>query len=257
MPASASGSLPSKPQFGLLFPLVLIADRRWRTIAVAACVAIVLAVLSWFAFGSASWEAFVHWMPITSRVVLTEGHADWSRLQSLFGLVRSYGGGERLAWTIQAAGSLAVAIAVIGLWRSRAPFDLKAAALAAGTLVVTPYLYMYDLVVLAVAVGVPAAVRPGAGLSPDRGGRTWRSRCAHPDLSLRQDPGRARRGVYRAGPGSATRVCGDAPYSAGTIAGIGAARPKPLCRRAMICPTRRAATIAGTAIATPAIRSMK
>ena len=58
-----------------------------------------------------------------------------------------------MAWTIQAAGSLAVAVAVIGLWRSRAPFDLKAAAaLAAGTLVVTPYLYMYDLVVLAVAV---------------------------------------------------------------------------------------------------------
>ncbi len=91
-------------------------------------------------------------MPITSRVVLTEGHADWSRLQSLFGLVRAHGGSEHLAWTVQAAGSLAVAVAVIGLWRSRAPFDLKAAALAAGTLVVTPYLYMYDLVVLAVAV---------------------------------------------------------------------------------------------------------
>ena len=91
-------------------------------------------------------------MPITSRVVLTEGHADWNCLQSLFGLVRSYGGSEQLAWTIQAAGSLAVAVAVTGLWRSRAPFDLKAAAIAAGTLVVTPYLYMYDLVVLAVAV---------------------------------------------------------------------------------------------------------
>jgi hypothetical protein len=35
---------------------------------------------------------------------------------------------------------------------ANAPFDLKAAALAAGTLVVTPYLYTYDLVVLAVAV---------------------------------------------------------------------------------------------------------
>jgi len=84
--------------------------------------------------------------------VLTEGHADWYRLQSLFGLVRAHGGSENLAWTVQAIGSLVVAVAVIGLWRSRAPFDLKAAALAAGTLVVTPYLYMYDLVVLAVAV---------------------------------------------------------------------------------------------------------
>ena len=146
------GLLTYKPQFGLLFPLVLIADRRWLTIAVAALVATGLAALSWLAFGSASWEAFVHWMPITGRVVLTEGHADWYRLQSLFGLVRAHGGSENLAWAVQAVGSLVVAVAVIGLWRSRAPFDLKAAALAAGTLVVTPYLYMYDLVVLAVAV---------------------------------------------------------------------------------------------------------
>jgi hypothetical protein len=84
--------------------------------------------------------------------VLTEGHADWSRLQSLFGLVRALGGSEQLAWTVQAVGSIAIAAGVVWLWRSRAPFDLKAAALAAGALVVTPYLYMYDLVVLAVAV---------------------------------------------------------------------------------------------------------
>ena len=146
------GLLTYKPQFGLLFPLVLIADRRWLTIVVATAVAIVLAALSWLAFGSSSWEAFVHWMPITSHVVLTEGQADWSRLQSLFGLVRALGGSAQLAWIVQATGSIAVAAAIVYVWRSRAAFDLKAAALAAGTLVVTPYLYMYDLVVLAVAV---------------------------------------------------------------------------------------------------------
>ncbi len=146
------GLLTYKPQFGLLFPLVLIADRRWLTIAVAAAVAIGLAALSLLVFGSASWQAFMHWLPITSQVVLGEGHADWSRLQSLFGLVRAHGGSERLAWSIQAIASVALAIATTALWRSRAPFDLKAAALAAATLVVTPYVYMYDLVVLAVAV---------------------------------------------------------------------------------------------------------
>ncbi len=146
------GLLTYKPQFGLLFPLVLIADRRWLTIAVAAAVAVGLAALSWLAFGGSSWAAFAHWLPITSREILGEGHADWSRLQSLFGLVRAHGGSEPLAWSVQAAGSLAVAVALVWLWRSRAPFDLKAAALAAGTLVATPYVYMYDLVVLAVAV---------------------------------------------------------------------------------------------------------
>jgi len=146
------GLLTYKPQFGLLFPLVLIADRRWMALLVAAAVAFGLAALSWLAFGSASWQAFVHWMPITGQVVLGEGHADWSRLQSLFGLIRAHGGGEQLAWAVQAAGSFAVAVGVVALWKSRAPFELKAAALAAGTLVATPYLYIYDLVVLAVAV---------------------------------------------------------------------------------------------------------
>ena len=146
------GLLTYKPQFGLLFPLVLIADRRWTTILVATATAIGLAAVSWIAFGSASWRAFAHWLPITSRIVLGEGHADFGRLQSAFGLVRAHGGGEPLAWSIQAALSLALAAALVWFWCSRAPFDLKAAALAAGTLLVTPYVYMYDMVVLAVAV---------------------------------------------------------------------------------------------------------
>jgi hypothetical protein len=146
------GLLTYKPQFGLLFPFVLIADRRWLTIVVAAAVAAALAALSWLAFGGASWQAFVHWMPITSRVVLDEGAADWSRLQSLFGFVRAHGGSEALAWAAQGFGSITVALSTIWLWRSRTAFDLKAAGLAAATLFVTPYLYMYDVVALGVAV---------------------------------------------------------------------------------------------------------
>ncbi len=129
----------------------MIADRRWLTVAVAAAVAIGLAALSWLVFGTASWIAFVHWMPITSHIVLGEGHADFNRLQSVFGLIRAYGGSEELAWTVQTIFSLALAAGLVWLWRSRAAFDLKAAALAAGALLATPYLYMYDLAALAVA----------------------------------------------------------------------------------------------------------
>ena len=147
------GLLTYKPQFGLLFPLVLIADRRWLTIAVAAAVAVALAAASSLVFGIASWQAFFHWLPITGHRILGEGRADFGRLQSLYGLVRASGGSEPLAWSVQAAGSLAAAVGIVWLWRSRAPFDLKAAALAASALVATPYIYMYDLAVLAVAVG--------------------------------------------------------------------------------------------------------
>jgi hypothetical protein len=46
--------------------------------------------------------------------------------------------------------ALAAAAAVSLLWRSHADADIKAAALGAGTMLATPYLYTYDLVVLAV-----------------------------------------------------------------------------------------------------------
>ncbi len=154
-PAAAGvclGLLTYKPQFGLLFPFVLIADRHWTTVLVAAATAIALAALSWLAFGGASWQAFAHWMPITGRIVLGEGHADFARLQSVFGFIRAHGGSGSLAWSVQAAVSLTLAAALVRLWRSRVPFELKAAGLAAGTLIATPYVYMYDLVVLAVAV---------------------------------------------------------------------------------------------------------
>jgi hypothetical protein len=146
------GLLTYKPQFGLLFPIVLIADRRWLTIAVAALVALLLAALSWLAFGSASWAALVHWAPISNRVLIDQGALDWYRLQSAFALVRAHGGSETLAWTVQGVLMLLLAVGLGWLWKSRAAFELKAAALAAGALLATPYLFMYDLVVLAVAV---------------------------------------------------------------------------------------------------------
>jgi hypothetical protein len=74
----------------------------------------------------------------------------WSKLQSVFGLVRALGGGETLAWIVHGSCAVAAAIAVTLLWRSRAPYDLKAAALTTAAVLVTPYAFAYDLVLLAV-----------------------------------------------------------------------------------------------------------
>jgi arabinofuranan 3-O-arabinosyltransferase len=70
----------------------------------------------------------------------------------MFGLVRTLGGSETLAWAMQGTLVAAVAILLCVLWRSRARFNLKAAGLAAGILLVSPYIFLYDLVVLAVAM---------------------------------------------------------------------------------------------------------
>ncbi|HKH00047.1 MAG TPA: glycosyltransferase family 87 protein [Bradyrhizobium sp.] len=146
------GLLSYKPQYGLLFPIVLIAASQWTVFFTAAVVAVIMALASWLAFGVESWNAFFHWMPMFSQAFLTEGKATWWKLQSLFSLVRYFGGTEQLAWSFQWALTAGVAVVLVLMWRSRVSYSVKAAALATGTLLTTPYLFMYDMMVLAVPV---------------------------------------------------------------------------------------------------------
>ncbi|WOH51698.1 glycosyltransferase family 87 protein [Bradyrhizobium sp. sBnM-33] len=147
------GLLTYKPQYGLLFPVVLIAAGHWRVFVSAGVTAVVVAFASWLAFGIESWLAFFHWMPRFSQAFLTEGKATWWKLQSIFSLVRYFGGSEPLGWAFQWVLTASVAVVLALMWRSRVPYALKAAALAAGTLLTTPYLFMYDMMVLAIPIG--------------------------------------------------------------------------------------------------------
>jgi arabinofuranan 3-O-arabinosyltransferase len=143
------GLLTYKPQFGLLFPIALIAAGHWRVFASASVTAIAMFLVSWLAFGTESWLAFVHNLP-QLQLSLTEGKAVMGRLQSIYSTVRYFGGTEQLAWAFQFVLTASVAVVLALMWRSRVPYTWKAAALAAGTLLATPYLFMYDMVVLAI-----------------------------------------------------------------------------------------------------------
>ena len=144
------GLLTFKPQLGLLIPIALIAGGYWRTFITAGIVALLMAAASWGAFGTTTWAAFDANIGHTGQAFLSDGWADFGKLQTAFGLTRMLGGSVSLAWVIQIALALVAAAAIAALWRSRAAFELKAAALGAATLLATPYLYTYDLVVLAV-----------------------------------------------------------------------------------------------------------
>jgi arabinofuranan 3-O-arabinosyltransferase len=144
------GLLTYKPQLGLMIPLALIAGGRWRVFFSAAAVALALAAASWAAFGTATWAAFANAGALATRAVLADDAANWHKLQTVFGLVRSLGGSESAAWSLHAAMVAACALVVWIIWRRPIAFDVKAAALAAALLLATPYMYSYDLVVLAI-----------------------------------------------------------------------------------------------------------
>ena len=147
------GALTYKPQFGVLFPLVLIASGRWRVFFSAAITGIAIAGLSLVAFGPDVWDAFRHAVTAANRLNFELGGAGWNKWQSLFGVARAHGADLTTAWVLHGVVSACVAATVIVIWRRDTPFDLKAAAVAAGALIVTPYVLIYDSVVLA----VPAA----------------------------------------------------------------------------------------------------
>jgi hypothetical protein len=143
------GLLTYKPQFGILFPLVLLLDRNWRVLAAAAATAAVMVAVS-LALGTESWRAFFEWMPVTSTAVFADGRAGLNKLQSLFGVVRWLGGSMTAATLAQGLLVAGLALALIKLWRAPVRYEIKAAALAGASILATPYLYIYDFPVLAI-----------------------------------------------------------------------------------------------------------
>jgi hypothetical protein len=146
------GLLTYKPQFGILFPFALAAAGYWRSFGAAAVTAVLMALASWLAFGSEAWIAFVHSVPVTVDAVFVRGLEGWSKLNSLYGILRWLGADAGVAGAAQIALALVLATGIIALWRSDAPFARKAAALAAATLLATPYVYIYDFPLLAASI---------------------------------------------------------------------------------------------------------
>jgi arabinofuranan 3-O-arabinosyltransferase len=148
----ALGLLICKPQFGVLFPLALVAGGHWRAFWAAAATAVAVNVAAGFAFGFATFGAFFHALSDAAGSHLLRSDLGWNKLQSIYGLLRWLGAPGTTAWTAQALLCAMLAAGVVFCWRSRdIPYPLKAALLAAAVPLATPYIFYYDVPVLAVA----------------------------------------------------------------------------------------------------------
>ena|SRR5271165_2317710 len=159
------GCLTYKPQFGLLIPVALVAAQQWRAVASAVITAALLGGASLAAFGAEVWQAFPQELIAQTELNLAAGpDGNWGYLQSMYGLARTFHGGARSASLAQGLTTLAAAIVVWVVWRSRTRFDLKAAILSAAALIATPYAFMYDMAALMI---------PAAFLVRDQVRRGW------------------------------------------------------------------------------------
>jgi hypothetical protein len=146
------GLLAYKPQFGVLIPLALLAGGRWSSIGAAAATVAALVAVSYATLGGEVWHAFAESTTFTRTVVLEQGGTGWEKIQSIFSAARMWGAGIHAAYAVQIALALVLAASLAWLWQSDAAFDLKASALATASLLATPYVLDYDLVVLAVSI---------------------------------------------------------------------------------------------------------
>ena len=150
-----------KPQFGLLVPLVLVLTRQWTVIAVATLSAAALSLAATLAFGVDIWRDWLAGMgPATEA--LENGAIGYAKMQSLFAAAKLMGASTQLAYGLQAVLSAIVAIAIgLAAWRQRYG-PMLAAAMLAGSLLTTPFMLDYDLVLLA----FPLIALLGSGFRP-------------------------------------------------------------------------------------------
>ncbi len=146
------GCLCYKPHFGLLIPVALAAGRHWRAFAGAAMSATgVETLLSWLLFGTVTWHDFFAAVQ-GSCATYESGIVQRSAFVTPFGAVMLLGGPAAAAYALQIAATCA-AILFVGWvwWRRRLSLEVRAATLAAATLVAVPLAIFYDLMLVTIA----------------------------------------------------------------------------------------------------------
>ncbi|WP_334066183.1 glycosyltransferase family 87 protein [Burkholderia cepacia] len=145
------GLLAIKPQLAVVFPVVLIAARAWRTFAAAALTAALFAAAGIALAGPGA----LHGLSQALSTV-REQHfmlpSYWLASPTPFAALRLAGMPVTAALVAQAAVALLALAAAVDVWRRTPDMRLRGAVLAVATLLTTPYLWNYELTWLGIAI---------------------------------------------------------------------------------------------------------
>lgn len=150
-PAAAGamiGLLAIKPHLAVIFPVALIAAGYYRTVLMAAVSTCLFVAVSIAVVSPEAGNAFMNSLTLV-RMALEQGGLPWNKMPTMFAMMRLLGLGLDAAYAIHASIALVVSIAVGWIWRRCSSPKLKGAALMTGTLLISPYLFDYDLAWLA------------------------------------------------------------------------------------------------------------
>lgn len=141
------GLLVVKPQMAVLIPVAMLAGRHWQAIIGAAVTSMSLVVLAALVFGIDVYGAFFASIAEYAGY-MADSRWKWTELASVFGFARTLGIPQSLALALQAIAAVAAAFATWRAWAMKK--KQRVAVLAAATLLVPPYLFTYDSMLLIV-----------------------------------------------------------------------------------------------------------
>jgi hypothetical protein len=158
------GLLIAKPQMALLVPVALVAAQKWRALAAMCASAATLVIASAALFGIARWFEFADRVAALRKSMVEDGTGIWNLMVSVFVMLRHIPLSVSASYAGQFVG-VVVGVALVALvWRSLASAPVKYAVLVSCSLLVTPYVMVYDLVLAAL---VPLWLVQGGPRSPN------------------------------------------------------------------------------------------
>lgn len=157
------GLMVVKPQLGVLLPIALIAGRFWQVFAAAAASSILLLAAALLAFGVEPYAGFVDIVPRYADFI-TSGRWPWNELASPFAFLRYWGVPASAALAVHTAIAMFAATIVWRAWRLR--WAQRLPILAAATILIPPYLFSYDALLLVLPLAALAADPRRGWLAP-------------------------------------------------------------------------------------------
>ena len=146
----AIGSLIFKPQLGLAAAVVFVFARQWKIVASAVMAAALQLSVAWLHYGSEIMRNYWHTLTHVEEVLplleprLYQTHS----LRSFWSLLLPW---SRVALGLYAVSTLAVLLFAIRVWKSGSPLSLRYSAMLLATVLISPHLTVYDLIILAPA----------------------------------------------------------------------------------------------------------
>ena len=138
--------MTTKPQLGLLVPVLLLFERQYRLILYTMVLSAVMVGVTLIAFGLQPWLDFWEITVPYQHFVMTNWQGIfWGMMPTVFGSLRHFGLGYDMSMIIHLAmATLIFVLTIMGFWKSETR-EQRDHVLVSATFCILPYAFVYDM----------------------------------------------------------------------------------------------------------------